>query len=98
MPPATMTSAGTPGAAYLPPQLPTPPPPVSAPPRAIVYPLVSVISADGEIHPAERALIDRFLESEGLAPLADNEFRVHHPAEVAHLVPKERREMVVQLM
>ncbi|MEA2747986.1 MAG: hypothetical protein QOI41_2129 [Myxococcales bacterium] len=78
--------------------LPTPPPPPSAPPRAIVYPLVSVIAADGEIHPAERALIDRFLESEGLAPLAEHEFRVHHPSAVAHLVPIERREMVVQLM
>lgn len=96
----TMTSAGTPGATSATTRisLPTPPPPISAPPRAIVFPLVSVIAADGEIHPAERALIDRFLESEGLAPLADDEFRVHHPAEVAHLVPKERREMVVQLM
>jgi hypothetical protein len=74
------------------------PPPPSAPPRAIVYPLVSVIAADGEIHPAERALVDRFLESEGLAPLAEQEFRVHHPTAVAHLVPKERREIVVQLM
>ena len=74
------------------------PPPPSAPPRAIIYPLVSVIAADGEIHPAERALIDRFLESEGLAPLSEEEFKVHHPSEVAHLVPRERREMVVQLM
>jgi len=73
-------------------------PPASAPPRAIVYPLVSVVTADGEIHPAERALVDRFLASEGLAPLADDEFRVHHPSTVAHLVPKERREAVVQLM
>ena len=77
---------------------PSPPPPASAPPRAIVYPLVSVIAADGEIHPAERALIDRFLESEGLTPLTEDEFRVHHPSAVAHLVPRERREMVVQLM
>ena len=77
---------------------PPPPPPVSAPPRAIVYPLVSVIAADGEIHPAERALIDRFLESEGLAPLAEDEFKVHHPSAVAHLVPAERRDAVVQLM
>ncbi len=97
-PTATMTSAGMPGAAPALPPLPTPPPPVSAPPRAIVYPLVSVIAADGEIHPAERMLVDKFLESEGLAPLHDDEFRVHHPSEVAHLVPKERREMVVQLM
>jgi uncharacterized tellurite resistance protein B-like protein len=88
---ATMTSAGI--------ALPAvPPPPASAPPRAIVYPLVSVIAADGEVHPAERALVDRFLESEGLEPLAEHEFRVHHPTAVAHLVPKERREMVVQLM
>lgn len=95
-----MTSAGVQatGTAPLQPPLPTPPPPASAPPRAIVYPLVSVIAADGEIHPSERALVDRFLESEGLAPLAEDEFRVHHPSAVAHLVPKERREMVVQLM
>ena len=95
-PKATLTSAGVqpPGG----PAAPSLPPPASAPPRAIVYPLVSVIAADGEIHPAERALIDRFLESEGLAPLGEHEFRVHHPSEVAHLVPKDRREMVVQLM
>jgi uncharacterized tellurite resistance protein B-like protein len=74
------------------------PPPPSAPPRAIVYPLVSVIAADGEIHPEERALVDRFLESEGLAPLTEDEFKVHHPSAVAHLVPRGRREMVVQLM
>jgi|GEM_PF-1463869 len=96
-PKATLTSAGVVPPGGVPP-LPSLPPPISAPPRAIVYPLVSVIAADGEIHPAERALIDRFLESEGLAPLGEEEFRVHHPSEVAHLVPKERREMVVQLM
>lgn len=73
-------------------------PPISAPPRAVVYPLVSVVAADGEIHPAERELVDRFLASEGLAPLTDDEFTVHHPSAVAHLVPKERREAVVQLM
>jgi len=97
-PKTTMRSAPTPGAATAQPGLPSLPPPASAPPRAIVYPLVSVIAADGEIHPAERMLVDRFLESEGLAPLSEDEFRVHHPSEVAHLVPKERREMVVQLM
>lgn len=73
-------------------------PPPSAPPRAIVYPLVSVVTADGEVHPEERALVDRFLQSEGLAPLADHEYRFHHPSEVAHLVPRERREEVVKLM
>ncbi len=73
-------------------------PPPSAPPRAIVYPLVSVIAADGEIHPEERALVDRFLQSEGLPPLAENEYCVHHPSEVAHFVPRERREDVVKLM
>ena len=110
LPPAatsTMTSAGQqpsgtsplhPPVRYGTGTIPLPTPPPSAPPRAIVYPLVSVIAADGEIHPAERALVDRFLESEGLAPLAAHEFRVHHPSAVAHLVPKERREMVVQLM
>lgn len=73
-------------------------PPPSAPPRAIVYPLVSVVAADGEIHPLERSLVDRFLQNEGLGPLTDEEFRVHHPSEVAHLVPKERRDAAVQLM
>jgi uncharacterized tellurite resistance protein B-like protein len=80
------------------PRVPSAPPPPSAPPRAIVFPLVSVIAADGEIHPEERALVDRFLQSEGLAPLADHEFAVHHPSEVAHFVPRERREEVVKLM
>ncbi len=84
-------------APLLPPRESRPPPP-SAPPRAIVYPLVSVIVADGEVHPEELALVDRFLQSEGLAPLSPEELRVHHPSEVAHFVPKERREAVVQLM
>jgi uncharacterized tellurite resistance protein B-like protein len=73
-------------------------PPPSAPPRAIVYPLLSLIAADGEIHPKELALVDAFLRGEGLAPLSHDELCVHHPSEVAHLVPKERREAVVQLM
>jgi uncharacterized tellurite resistance protein B-like protein len=72
--------------------------PVSAPPRAIIYPLVSVIAADGEIHPQERELIDRFLKSEGLPALSEEEFRVHHPSEVAHFVPVARREDVVKMM
>ncbi len=72
--------------------------PFSAPPRAILYPLVSVISADGEIHPAERAFVDAFLQGEGLAPLADHEVRVYTPAEVAPYVPKDRREKIVELM
>ena len=82
------------------PRAPPPPtlPPPSAPPRAIVYPLVSVIAADGEIHPEERALIDRFLQGEGLPPLSDDEICVHHPSAVAHLVPRTRREDVVKLM
>lgn len=99
---ATRTSTPTPNAVPAPPPqappLPTSPPPPSAPPRAIVYPLVSVVVADGEVHPEERALVDRFLVSEGLAPLTDEELRVHHPSEVAHLVPRERREEVVKLM
>lgn len=63
-----------------------------------MYPLVSVVAADGEIHPAERELVDRFLKSEGLEPLRDDEVKVHHPSAVAHLVPRDRREAVVQLM
>lgn len=74
------------------------PPPPSAPPRAIVYPLVSVIAADGELQSAEREVVDRFLESEGLAPLTIEEFRVHRAEDVARLVPLDRREKVVELM
>ncbi len=73
-------------------------PPPSAPPRAIVYPLVSVIAADGELAPKEREMVDRFLVSEGLEPLADDEFRVHDPAVVARYIPENRREAVLRLM
>ncbi len=73
-------------------------PPPSAPPRAIVYPLVSVIAADGELQKEEREVVDRFLESEGLAPLTMEEFRVHRAEDVARLVPVDKREKVVELM
>jgi uncharacterized membrane protein YebE (DUF533 family) len=95
---ALVLGATDPLAAPLSPHPPSAAPPPSAPPRAIVFPLVSVVAADGEIHPEERKLIDRFLQGEGLPPLSDAEFCVHHPNEVAHLVPQERRESVVQLM
>ncbi len=74
------------------------PPPPSAPPRAILRPLVSVIAADGELHPDERALVDAFLASEGLSPLSEDEFRVYTPSETARHVPPEKREKIVQLM
>lgn len=78
--------------------VPQEPPPPSAPPRAIVYPLVSVIAADGELQSEEREVVDRFLESEGLAPLTLEEFRVHRAEDVARLVPVDKREKVVELM
>jgi uncharacterized tellurite resistance protein B-like protein len=91
LPPSTARAAGSEGhEAHEPPR--------SAPPRAILYPLVSVISADGEIHPSERAFVDAFLASEGMAPLADDEIRVYSPQEVARYVPKHRREKIVELM
>jgi hypothetical protein len=74
------------------------PPPPSAPPRAIVYPLVSVIAADGELHAAEKEVVDRFLASEGLAPLRPDEFAVHRAEDVARLIPPGKREQVVELM
>lgn len=73
-------------------------PPNSAPPRAIVYPLVSVVAADGELHPKEREIVDTFLRSEGLAPLGDHEFMVHAPASVSRYIPAARREALLQLM
>ncbi len=72
--------------------------PPSAPPRAVLYPLVSVICADGEVHPNEVAVVNAFLHGEGLGPLTDDELRVHPPAHVAHLVPLERRRTLIQLM
>ncbi len=72
--------------------------PLSAPPRAILFPLVSVVAADGEVHAAERAFVDAFLASEGMTPLRDDEFKVYTPAEAARYVPKERREKIVELM
>lgn len=80
-----------------PPKEPAAPPP-SAPPRAIVYPLVSVICADGEVHPKERAVVDAFLRAEGMTPLTDDELRVHHPSAAAPFVPIQRREAFVRLM
>jgi uncharacterized tellurite resistance protein B-like protein len=76
------------------------PPPLATPHalRAIVYPLASVMAADGEIHPREREFVDRFLKSEGLAPLANSELRVHHPHEVAHMIAREQRHAAMQLM
>lgn len=73
-------------------------PPHSAPPRAILFPLVSVVAADGEVHASERAFVDAFLATEGMSPLQDNEFRVYTPAEAARYIPKERREKIVELM
>ena len=73
-------------------------PPNSAPPRAIVYPLVSVVAADGELHPREREIVDTFLLSEGLAPLSDHEFMVHAPSAVSRYIPAARREALLQLM
>lgn len=72
--------------------------PPSAPPRAVIYPLVSVIVADGEVSHEERAVLDRFLENEGLAPLTEAELVVHPPAECAPFVPAARREDVLRLM
>lgn len=73
--------------------------PKSAPPlRALLYPLVSVVAADGELHPGERALLNRFLAEEGMAPLEDHEVVVHPPAEIARHIPNDKRARLVELM
>jgi uncharacterized tellurite resistance protein B-like protein len=73
-------------------------PPPSAPPRAVVYPLVSVIVADGEVHASERDVVNRFLTSEGLEPLRADELVVHRAEDVARFVPRDKREKVIELM
>jgi hypothetical protein len=50
------------------------------------------------VHASERAFVDAFLATEGMAPLQDDEFRVYTPAEAARYVPRERREKIVELM
>jgi hypothetical protein len=83
---------------------PPPPPPERIPsrppptPRAFLYPIVSVMVADGEIKDVEKEFIDRILETEGHAPLLPEEIRVHRPAEIAREVPAARRHEAVELM
>lgn len=67
-------------------------------PYAVVYPVVSVLAADGEFHGAERRFLANFLEKEGLDPMSEDAVRVHPPSACAHLVPRARREQLVQTM
>lgn len=67
-------------------------------PRAILYPIVSVMAADGSIDPAEERFVSAFLEAEGQTPLEPHEIRVHRPAEVERHIPRARRREIVELM
>ena len=80
-------------------------PPSPAEPEVGVYDtsacsraLASVMAADGELHPAERALFEHVLAAEGWPPLPAAELRVHRPLEIAHLVPPARRARLVERM
>ena len=66
--------------------------------RAMLLALVSVLMADGQRDPREMPLVEAFLKAEGLAPLSNEELRVHRPVEIAARVPVERREGLVSLM
>jgi uncharacterized tellurite resistance protein B-like protein len=66
--------------------------------RAMLLALVSVLMADGQRDPREMPIVETFLRAEGLAPLTAQELRVHRPAEIAALVPVDRREGLVSLM
>ena len=68
------------------------------PPRAFVWPLVSICAADGEIDPRERAFVNQLLASEGQPPLEDHEFKVHAPGEVSPFIPRARRAELVERM
>lgn len=98
--PTSPTEGPAPSTLHRAPAVPTAAPsePCEVDGRALLYPLLAVLAADGEIHPAERALVNAFLASEGLAPLADTECRVHRPADVAPRVPLERRRALLRLM
>lgn len=67
-------------------------------PRAILYPIVSVMCADGVIEPAEERFVSAFLEAEGQRPLEPDEIRVHRPVEVERHIPRARRREIVELM
>ncbi len=83
---------------------PPPPAPVAAAAalgddrRAMLLALVSVLMADGQRDPRETPIVEAFLKTEGLAPLAPGEMRVHRPVEVAGRVPAARREGLLSLM
>ncbi len=76
-------------------RIPSRPPPT---PRAFLYPIVSVMVADGVIKDVEMQFVDRVLATEGHSPLLPEEIRVHRPAEVARAVPVGRRHEAVELM
>lgn len=67
-------------------------------PRSIVWPLVSVMMADGRIAAEERVFVDDFLAQEGLDPLRDIECRILAPQAVAPHIPPERRPELVERM
>lgn len=66
--------------------------------RAMLLALVSVLMADGQRDPREMLLVEAFLNTEGLAPLSEQELRVHRPVEIAMRVPARRREELLSLM
>lgn len=76
--------------------------PVPAPPaydtRAMMLALVSVVVADGEIDPGERAFIERFAAREQIAAATDDEYVMHRPVELAGRVPPDRRRELLETM
>jgi hypothetical protein len=63
-------------------EAPEPAPRPAADPRTAVRLLVSVMVADGSLRAGERTFVVRFLEREGLPPLAPEDLRVWRPAEL----------------
>lgn len=94
---ASAQRAARPPSAHAP--RPSPPSPATAhDPRAMLLALVSVLVADGHTDPRETAFVDGFLRREGMAPLAEGEWVVHRPVEVAGRIPPARRAEVVEMM
>lgn len=67
-------------------------------PWAPLLPLVSVMVADGRIHPAEEAFLQRFLKANQCPPIPLEQVRVHRPHSVPTPPRTTTRERMIEAM
>lgn len=65
---------------------------------APLLPLVSVMLADGRVHPAEEAFLDRFLAQHRCPPIPAEYVRVHRPETVPRPPTADQRERMLEAM